>query len=374
MDDDSKAVALKSASKPASKPFSRRKFLVDIAATAGALSLSQLALAQQKPLVPFSNKSLDYYFFATQQEAVKRAVEAKGWTFQAVNANFSTTTQLEQWQSLLLKNPAAIIADPIDSQAIASVIKKYNMKKIPVGIIDTPALAGDVSITVDFDNYAGGVMAAEAIIAALKKKNGSAKGTVLNCYGALQSVAWRLRKEGLEATFKKYPDIKLISRPTEGLLKNMLSVTLATLSEYPDLDAVHAPSDSPARGIVTALQQKGKWKKVGEQGHVIFVNIDGEPAALQWIGDGYMDAVVSQDPIAYAQITVEMLDKYAMKGQPVPLGPYQNSQYFWEKAEITKSVTGPSLVIQPFVVDGSSVKDKRQWGNIAYNEWGLRYS
>ncbi|WP_255581200.1 sugar ABC transporter substrate-binding protein [Caballeronia sp. dw_276] len=370
MDDDSKAVA----SKSASKPVSRRKFLVDMAATAGALSLSQLALAQQKPLVPFSNKSLDYYFFATQQEAVKRAVEAKGWTFQAVNANFSTTTQLEQWQSLLLKNPAAIIADPIDSQAIASVIKKYNMKKIPVGIIDTPALAGDVSITVDFDNYAGGVMAAEAIIAALKKKNGSAKGTVLNCYGALQSVAWRLRKEGLEATFKKYPDIKLISRPTEGLLKNMLSVTLATLSEYPDLDAVHAPSDSPARGIVTALQQKGKWKKVGEQGHVIFVNIDGEPAALQWIGDGYMDAVVSQDPIAYAQITVEMLDKYSLKGQPVPLGPYQNSQYFWEKAEITKSVTGPSLVIQPFVVDGSSVKDKRQWGNIAYNEWGLRYS
>jgi ABC-type sugar transport system substrate-binding protein len=374
MDDDSKAVASMSPSKSASKPVSRRKFLVDIAATAGALSLSQLAVAQQKPLVPFSNKSLDYYFFATQQEAVKRAVEAKGWTFQAVNANFSTTTQLEQWQSLLLKNPAAIIADPIDSQAIASVIKKYNMKKIPVGIIDTPALAGDVSITVDFDNYAGGVMAADAIIAALKKKNGSAKGTVLNCYGALQSVAWRLRKEGLEATFKKYPDIKLISRPTEGLLKNMLSVTLATLSEYPDLDAVHAPSDSPARGIVTALQQKGKWKKVGEQGHVIFVNIDGEPAALQWIGDGYMDAVVSQDPIAYAQITVEMLDKYSMKGQPVPLGPYQNSQYFWEKAEITKSVTGPSLVIQPFVVDGSSVKDKRQWGNIAYNEWGLRYS
>jgi simple sugar transport system substrate-binding protein len=154
----------------------------------------------------------------------------------------------------------------------------------------------------------------------------------------------------------------------------MLSVTLSTLSEYPDLDAVHAPSDSPARGIVTALQQKGKWKKVGEQGHVIFVNIDGEPAALQWIGDGYMDAVVSQDPIAYAQITVEMLDKYSLKGQPVPLGDYENKQYFWEKAVITKSETGPSLVIQPFIVDASSVKDKRQWGNIAYNEWGLRYS
>ncbi|WP_250475816.1 sugar ABC transporter substrate-binding protein [Caballeronia sp. GAFFF1] len=356
---------------------SRRKFLAGLAATAGGVALSsvsKLGFAQQKVFVPFSNKSLDYYFFVTQQEAVKRAVEAKGWQFQAVNANFSNTSQLEQWNSLMLKNPSAIIADPIDSQAIVSVIKKYNFKKIPVGIIDTPALGGDVAITVDFDNKAGGVMAAETIVAALKKKNGSAKGTVLNCYGALQSVAWRLRKEGFEEAMKKYPDVKVISRPTEGLLKNMLSVTLSTLSEYPDLDAVHAPSDSPARGIVTALQQKGKWKKVGEQGHVIFVNIDGEPAALQWIGDGYMDAVVSQDPIAYAQITVEMLDKYSLKGQPVPHGDYQNNQYFWEKAVVTKSETGPSLVIQPFVVDAGSVKDKRQWGNIAYNEWGIRYS
>ncbi|WP_250862619.1 substrate-binding domain-containing protein, partial [Caballeronia sp. INML3] len=81
------------------------------------------------------------------------------------------------------KNPSAIIADPIDSQAIVSVIKKYNMKKIPVGIIDTPALGGDVAVTVDFDNHQGGIMAAEAIVGLLKKKHGSAKGSVLNCYG-----------------------------------------------------------------------------------------------------------------------------------------------------------------------------------------------
>ena len=70
---------------------------------------------------------------------------------------------------------------------------------------------------------------------------------------ARQSVAWRLRKEGMDATFKQYPDIKLLDRPTEGELKNMLSVTAATLAEFPDLDAVHAPSDTPSRGIVTAL-------------------------------------------------------------------------------------------------------------------------
>ncbi|MGH6859412.1 MAG: sugar ABC transporter substrate-binding protein [Phyllobacterium sp.] len=332
-----------------------------------------LARAQDRVFVPYSNKSLDYYFFVIQEEAVKRAVQERKWEFQAVNANFDNTRQLEQWQSLLLSQPSAIICDPIDSQAIGSSIRRFNQKKVPVGIIDTPAEVGDVAITVSFDNYQGGVMAAAEIVKRIEKKNGSAKGTVLNCFGALQSVAWRLRKEGFDAEMAKHPDIKVLSRPTEGLLENMLAVTLSTLSEYPDLDAVHAPSDSPSRGIATALQQRGRWKKVGEEGHVIFINIDGEPIAIEWINAGYMDACVSQDPIAYAQIAVEMIEKYAMKGEAVPLAPYKNAAYFWETGEIVESKTGPALVIPPFVMDQSNAKDKRQWGNIAVNDWGIAY-
>ncbi len=355
-------------------PINRRAVLGAAAAATASLAAGGKAFAAEQHFVPYSNKSLSFYFFVAQEEAVKRAVEGQGWRFQAVNANFDNTTQLQQWETLLLNKPSAVISDPIDSQAIASVIKKYNYRKIPVGIIDTPATGGNVAITVDFDNYQGGVMAAETIVERLKQKHGSPKGTVLNCYGALQSVAWRLRKEGMEATFKKYPDITLLSRPTEGLLKNMLSVTASTLGEYPDLDAVHAPSDTPSRGIVTALQQKNKWKKVGEPGHVIFVNIDGEPIALEWIKDGYMDADISQDPVAYGQITVEMLAKYSMQGKPVPLGPYTNDKYFWEQGEIKQSDTGPSLVIPPFVIDAKNASDKRMWGNVTFNDWGLKYS
>ncbi|WP_334175094.1 sugar ABC transporter substrate-binding protein [Pseudoxanthobacter sp.] len=332
------------------------------------------AFAADTPFVPYSNKSLDYYFFVIQEEAVKRAVQANKWRFQATNANFDNTRQLEQWQSLMLSNPQAIVSDPIDSQAIVSAIRRYNQRKIPVGIIDTPADGGDVAITVSFDNRLGGEMAAREIINRLIKKYGRPTGTVLNCYGALASVAWRLRKEGMDAEFAKYPDIKYLARPTEGQLEQMLSVTLATLAEHPELDAVHAPSDSPSRGIVTALQQKGRWKKVGEDGHVIFVNIDGEPIALEWIQNGFMDACVSQDPIAYGQIAVEMLGKYAMKGEPVPIGPYENKDYFWEKADIVAGKTGPTMIIPPFVIDGTNASDPRHWGTVAEKKWGIPYT
>lgn len=341
---------------------------------AGASTLLGRAAWADEGFIPYSNKSLDYYFFVIQEEAVKRAVEANKMRFQATNASFDNTKQLEQWQSLMLSQPSAIVSDPIDSQAIVSAIRRYNMKKIPVGIIDTPADGGDVAITVSFDNKLGGVMAAQEIIKRLTKKHGSPKGTVLNCFGALQSVAWRLRKEGMDEEFAKYPDIKYLARPTEGALDQMLSVTLSTLSEYPDLDAVHAPSDSPSRGIVTALQQKNRWKKVGEDGHVIFVNIDGEPVALKWIQEGYMDACVSQDPIAYGEIAVEMLVKHSLKGEAVPTGTYENKKYFWEKGEIVAGNTGPTLIIPPFVIDGENAGDKRHWGAIAEKDWGIPYT
>lgn len=358
---------------------SRRDFL-KLAGAAGigagvlAAGMPVGAFAQEKPLLGFSNKSLDFYFFRILQEAALRAAKAQGWDFQAVNANFDSTTQLQQWNSLLLKRPIAMLGDTVDSQAMVSAVKKANAAKVPVGLVDSLATGGDVAISVAFDNYQGGVMAAETVIDLLKKKyNGEAKGVVLNCYGSLKSDAWRARKEGWDATFAKYPAIKLLNRPTEGLLKNMLSVTVDTLSEYPNLDAVHAPSDTPARGVVTALKQKGRWHKVGEEGHVIFVTIDGEPIGLQWVKEGYQDADISQDPIAYSEIAVDMLAKYSVKGEPVPLGTYKNDKYFWEQGEIVNGNTGPRLIIPPFVVDAKNAADPRQWGNVAVNDWGIAY-
>jgi simple sugar transport system substrate-binding protein len=81
-------------------PLNRRSFLgAGVGAAAAALAGRAPAFAAAKKFVPYSNKSLDYYFFVAQQEAVQRAVEAQGWRFQAVNASFDNTTQLQQWES-----------------------------------------------------------------------------------------------------------------------------------------------------------------------------------------------------------------------------------------------------------------------------------
>jgi len=338
------------------------------------------APANQKPqqqiengVLYFSNKSLGYYFFIIQQEAIYRSAQARGWEFQSTVADLNALNQSKQLLEILPKKPIAVIIDPVDSDGMEESIRMAKKEGIPVGIIDTPISQGEASITIAFDNYKAGELAGEKVIQLLTKKYGEPKGVVLNCYGQLQSSAWNLRKQGFENALKQHRFIELISRPTEGDLTKMHDVTSEILNQYPFLDAVHAPSETPARGIYQALKENQKLHPKGHEQHVAFVTIDGEPIAHEWIKEGILDATISQDPIAYGEICVELLDEFSLKRTTVPLGPYTNTKYYWEKAEIVESPSGPSLILPPFEVNESNVDDKRLWGNIAFHDWGIKY-
>jgi ABC-type sugar transport system substrate-binding protein len=322
--------------------------------------------------VAFCNKGMNYFFFVVQNEAIKRKSAELGFDYKTTDAKSDSSAQYNDWNSLLIAKPKFLIADPIDSEGLAPLAQKAKSQKVPVGIVDTPLTAGVADFTIAFDNYKGGQMAAQKIVDLLKQKYGTEKGTVLNGYGALSSSAWRARKDGFEAVMRNYPSIKLLSRPTEGDETTALSVANSTLSEFPDLDAAHAPSDSITRGIVTALKSKGRAVQKGDDKHVILTSIDGEPQSLQWIKDGILDAEVSQDPVAYGEICVEMLQKYALAGKDVPLGDYENKQYYWEKAPVTKTAQGPSCVVPPYYIDEKNADDPRQWGNVVIQKWGLK--
>jgi ABC-type sugar transport system substrate-binding protein len=325
-------------------------------------------------LICYSQKSLDYFFWEACQESVKRPAEAAGFKFESAVANNDSAKQSSQFINFIAEKPAAIISDPIDSEGLIDAINKAAAAGIPVGIIDTPTTGGNVAITVAFDNHAAGVMAAEQIVADLKVKYGSEKGIVADFYGAMSSSAWRARKEGFEEVMKKYPNITLISVPGEGDMAKTHDAAINTFTKNPNIDAVHCPSDNPSLGLAEALKQSGRWFKVGEKGHIIFVTIDGEPVGADNLAGGFYDSIIVQDAAAYGQIAMELLQKYSMKGLAVPLGPYENSNYVWAKGEIVQSASGPSVVIPPYVMDQKNVNDPRNWSYITSKTWGMSYS
>ena len=322
----------------------------------------------------YANKGMNYFFFVIQNEAIKRKSTELGYKFQTTDAKFDSSSQYSDINSFIIQKPALLIADPIDSEGLAPLMAKARNMKIPTGIIDTPLTKGEVDFTIAFDNYKGGEMAAQKIVDLLQKRYGKPRGLVLNGYGALSSSAWRGRKEGFEAVMKKYPDVKVLSRPTEGDETKARSIAQATLNENPDLDAAHAPSDSITRGIITTLRSAGRALPADDPKHVILTSIDGEPQSLGWINEGILDAEVSQDPVAYGEICVEMLHKYTANGKAVPIGDYTNKAYYWETAPVEKSDVGPNCVIPPYYIDSKNVTDPRQWGNVVTKKWGMKQS
>jgi ABC-type sugar transport system substrate-binding protein len=190
----------------------------------------------------------------------------------------------------------------------------------------------------------------------------------------MSSSAWRARKEGFDAVMKKYPKIEYLAMPAEGDMRLTQDVLLNAISQHGFIDAVHAPSDTPAMGLYEGLKQTNNLKKVGEKGHVIFVTIDAEPIALQRIEENWYDSTISQDAIAYGEIVLEMLAKYTLQGKEIPVGTtYKNDKYYWKSAEIIEGDVGPQMIIDPYVIDKSNYSDPSHWANVAWDEYGLRY-
>ena len=361
----------------------RRRFLqltgqAAVALGAGGLltAYEKTALAQKKKLAVYANKSMAFFFFVALDEAIKRAVEEKGYEYQSTNPEFDAIVQAENFNSLLLKNPAMLISNPVSSEILAPITAKYKKAGIPQAVVDSPLSVGYADITVAYDNFQGGVDAAQKIVELLTKRYGKPRGKVLNAYGSLVPEAWRLRYEGWNRVFSDYPGIQNIGRPTQGSEENARAITEATLAEHPDLDAAHAPSDTLTRGVINALKAANRLVPKGEDGHVIITTIDGEPMALDWVRKGIIDASVSQDPVAYAQIAVEMLTKYTMQGKEIPVGEtYENDRYYWERAPIQmiKGIVGPVVNIPPYYIETPEVaNDPRQWGNVVTKDWGLK--
>ncbi len=323
--------------------------------------------------VAFANKGLDYYFWTVCQKSAEQACVDRGWSFEASDAKLDSAKQFDQFVNFINKKPAAIIADSIDSEGLIAAADQAVAAGIPVAIVDTPLTGGDVAVTVAFDNYDAGTLAAKAIIKALEDKYGEPKGTVVNCYGAMSSEAWRLRKEGMEAEFKKYPDVNYIAVPAEGEIANTQDAVLNQLASGVEIDALHTPSDNPGQGMVAALKMEDKWEKRDEDGHIIIVTIDGEPIANKFIEEGYYDYSIAQDGYSYGQIAVEMLEKYSMKGEDVPLGPYENKDYYWEKCEIIESDAGPYVKVPAYEINPENCTDERHWGIVAEEQLGIEY-
>ena len=100
------------------------------------------------------------------------------------------------------------------------------------------------------------------------------------------------RRDGFDAAIKDAPEtIEVVARvPTEWNQEKAQAGVVNALQANPDISFIFTSSDFLFPSIVSALKSAGKYKKIGDAGHVLLGGFDGDATAFRMLEDGYLDA------------------------------------------------------------------------------------
>jgi len=273
----------------------------------------------KKTKIAFCFQDLETEFWVAGHKAITETLEKKGIEVLEFNGNQDANKQLEQVNDAIAQGVEGIMIIPQDGESAVTIAAKCNEKGVPIGVFNRPpsnknskalvVVANNESIarqTVDF-------MCQEA------KKQGK-KFTPLIMVGDLGDPNAVGRKNGFFNAINKYPDIfnKPIEVPTKWDANTALANLKSAMQANPNVDFIFTSSDFLYPQIQSVLEPLGKWKKIGESGHVILGGLDGDSKAGALMDEGYVDATGVQDLYFEAEALMDAMLEAIDEGEKTP--------------------------------------------------------
>ncbi|MFH8366646.1 substrate-binding domain-containing protein [Streptomyces sp. NPDC018031] len=211
------------------------------------------------------------------------------------NAKSDAATQQQQVDSMITKKVDVIILDAVDSESIASSVKRADKAGIPVVAYDRLA-EGPVSGYTSFDNEEVGRVQGRSLLKALGDRAGQGKIVMLNGWEADPNAAMFKRGalsvlEGKVEIGKSYD----IDRWLADEANESMSGAISSLGKD-EIVGVYAANDGMAGGAISALKSGGLDPLPPVTGQ------DAELAGVQRVlsGDQYMSVYKPYEPEAEA--------------------------------------------------------------------------
>jgi inositol transport system substrate-binding protein len=299
---------------PSEKQFMKRWIVLLLV----ALTLSCTSTnAPQQPTIGVSFETLQTEYWVAGFEAIKAEAKKRNVNVLEAIADGDANRQLEQVNNFIARKVDGIIAVPKDAKTIIPMIKAANAANIPIVLYNRPADQTDAkSVAVVADNFAITKATVEYMCEQAKKSGRKYKALLL--MGDLGDINAIGRRDGFEDAVKGYSDIiEVVARvPTEWNQEKALAGVTNALQANPDINFIFTSSDFLFPSIISALKNANKYKKIGEDGHVLMGGFDGDATAYQMLKDGYLDADGVQNVYFESEAAVQaVLDLKA--GKPV---------------------------------------------------------
>lgn len=240
--------------------------------------------------------TLQTEYWVASYETLEAELDKRGLKIVKMVADNDSVRQLDQVNSLVTQRVDGIIVVPKDAATIMPAIKAANAAEIPIVLYNRPAASKEAkAVAVVADNVKIARETVAFMAEQAKKQGGKYKAMIL--VGDLGDKNAIDRQKGFDEALEQYKDIiTVVARvPTEWNQEKALAGVTSALQANPDINFVFTSSDFLFPSLISALKTAGKYKKVGEPGHVILGGFDGDATAWQMLVDGYLDADGVQD-------------------------------------------------------------------------------
>ncbi|MBW4701922.1 sugar ABC transporter substrate-binding protein [Micromonospora sp. NPDC048894] len=287
-----------------------------LAAGCGDRSGGGTGTGSGKPLIGVDYPRSDTDFWNSYIRYVPQSADGLGIELKTTNSQNDIANLISNAQTFMSQGVKAVVMAPQDTAAIAPTLTQLEGRKIPVVTIDTRPDSGKVFMVVRADNRAYGTKACQFLGAKL-----GGKGKVVMLQGGLDSINGRDRTEAFnECMGRDFPGIKVFGEATDWKADVAASKLQTRFASDPDIKGVYMQSSFALSGTLQILKQRGLQVPPTDPKHVFVVSNDGIPEELKDIGEGLIDATVSQPADLYARYGLEYA-KAAIEGKTFQPGP-----------------------------------------------------
>ncbi|MRN26524.1 sugar ABC transporter substrate-binding protein, partial [Romboutsia ilealis] len=175
-----------------------------------------------------------------------------------------------------------------NAETIGESIQKAQDAGIKVVTLDHQDAGKIADAHVGQDTLDQSIVASEAL-ADILEKDGVKDAKAIELFGSLGDPNSVNRSEGwkqVEEERKLWTTVTTV--PTEWKTENFKSGLSNALAANPDAEVLYIASDFAFSAVQSALEEAGRWKKRGEEGHMYICTQDVLPQAYEAFVAGYI--------------------------------------------------------------------------------------
>ena len=269
-----------------------------MSAAAGVSLMATVASADTFALVQINQQAL---FFNQMNSGAESAATSNGDKLVIFNANNDPAAQNSAIETYIQQGVDGIVIVAIDVNGIMPAVKQATDAGIPVVAVDAVLPDGPHSAQVGVNNAKAGADMGDFFLSYLgSDMGGSAK---IGVVGALNSSIQNIRQAGFVDKITGANGVVEAGVVDGGNVQDIaLTAAENLITANPDMTAIYATGEPALLGAVAAVESQGK------QDSVKIFGWDLTAQAIRGIDQGYVAAVIQQDPAGMGAAAVNALN------------------------------------------------------------------